>query len=42
MMASGITTAAALANAFAGDYLAALIDVPPVPTAVGFVLILGR
>lgn len=41
MMASGITTAAALANAFAGDYLAALIDIPPIPTAVVFVIILG-
>lgn len=41
MMASGITTAAALANAFAGDYLAALIDIPPVPTAVGFIILLA-
>jgi amino acid transporter len=40
MMASGITTAAALANAFAGDYLAALIDVPPVPAAVVFIILL--
>jgi APA family basic amino acid/polyamine antiporter len=40
MMASGITTAAALANAFAGDYLAALIDVPPAPTAVVFIIVL--
>ncbi|BDI23419.1 APC family permease [Herbiconiux sp. L3-i23] len=40
MMASGITTAASLANAFAGDYLAALIDVPPVPTAIAFIAIL--
>ncbi|MFG6444680.1 APC family permease [Microbacterium sp. P06] len=40
MMASGITTAAALANAFAGDYLAALIDVPPAPTAVVFIILL--
>lgn len=40
MMASGITTAAALANAFAGDYLAALIDVPPVPTAIVFIIVL--
>src|SRR3546814_6701212 len=40
MMASGITTAAALANAFAGDYLGALIDIPPVPVAIGFIILL--
>ncbi|MFG6402845.1 APC family permease [Microbacterium sp. P04] len=40
MMASGITTAAALANAFAGDYLGALIDVPPIPTAIVFIILL--
>jgi amino acid transporter len=40
MMASGITTAAALANAFAGDYLGALIDVPPAPTAIVFIILL--
>lgn len=40
MMASGITTAAALANAFAGDYLTALIDVPPIPTAIVFIILL--
>lgn len=40
MMASGITTAAALANAFAGDYLAALIDVPAAPAAAVFIILL--
>ncbi|MDF2498864.1 MAG: amino acid permease, partial [Arthrobacter koreensis] len=40
MMASGITTAAALANAFAGDYLTALIDVPAAPAAVAFIIVL--
>lgn len=40
MMASGITTAAALANAFAGDYLGALLDVPSAPTAIVFIAIL--
>ena len=40
MMASGITTAAALANAFAGDYLSALIDLPAAPTAVVFIILL--
>ncbi len=40
MMASGITTAAALANAFAGDYFSALFDIPPIPVAIGFILVL--
>lgn len=40
MMASGITTAAALANAFAGDYLSALFDIPATPTAIVFILVL--
>lgn len=40
MMASGITTAAALANAFAGDYLASLVNLPAAPTAVVFIVLL--
>lgn len=40
MMAPGMTTAASLANAFAGDYLGALLDVPPVPTAIVFIAVL--
>ncbi|MFS0865966.1 APC family permease [Microbacterium sp. 179-B 1A2 NHS] len=40
MMASGITTAAALANAFAGDYFGALFDVPPIPVAIVFIVAL--
>jgi APA family basic amino acid/polyamine antiporter len=40
MMASGITTAAALANAFAGDYLSAVINLPPIPTAIAFIAVL--
>lgn len=40
MMASGLTTAASLATAFAGDYLGALLDVPPVPTAIVFIAVL--
>ncbi|MGZ0066605.1 APC family permease [Microbacterium sp. Yaish 1] len=40
MMASGITTAAALANAFAGDYFAALFDIPPIPVAIAFIAVL--
>lgn len=37
MLASGITTSAALANAFAGDYLKALIDLPSVPVTLVFI-----
>lgn len=40
MMASGITSAAALANAFAGDYLGVLLDVPTIPTAIAFIAVL--
>ncbi|CAL4861214.1 APC family permease [Microbacterium sp. MM2322] len=40
MMASGITTAAALANAFAGDYFEALFDLPPIPVALAFIVVL--
>jgi len=40
MMASGITTAASLANAFAGDYLSSLVDLPAVPVAVAFIAVL--
>ena len=37
MLASGITTSAALANAFAGDYLQALVSVPQVPVTLVFI-----
>ncbi|MFC7490688.1 MULTISPECIES: APC family permease [unclassified Knoellia] len=37
MLSSGITTSAALANAFAGDYLKALIDLPQVPVTLVFI-----
>jgi APA family basic amino acid/polyamine antiporter len=37
MLSSGITTAAALANAFAGDYLQALVSVPAVPVTLVFI-----
>lgn len=40
MLASGITTAALLANAFAGDYLSALADVPAAPVTIVFLLVL--
>lgn len=41
MLAAGITTAAALANAFAGDYLQALVpNIPTIPVAIGFIALL--
>jgi basic amino acid/polyamine antiporter, APA family len=40
MLASGITTSALLANAFAGDYLSELVAVPAVPVSVAFLLLL--
>lgn len=40
MMASGITTAAALANAFSGDYLQELRTLPPVPVTIGLLVLL--
>lgn len=40
MLSSGITTAALLANAFAGDYLSTLIDVPAAPVTIVFLLLL--
>ena len=40
MLSSGIVTAALLANAFSGDYLAALVDLPVVPVTVVFLLLL--
>ncbi|MFC4456749.1 APC family permease [Pseudonocardia nematodicida] len=40
MAASGITTSAALANAFTGHYLTALVDVPTIPVTVVFLLLL--
>ncbi|WP_312858072.1 APC family permease [Pseudonocardia pini] len=40
MLSSGITTSALLANAFAGDYLTALVDVPAAPVSIVFLLLL--
>lgn len=37
MLASGITTSAALANAFAGEYLDALVDLPTIPVTLIFI-----
>nr|WP_090273780.1 APC family permease [Mycolicibacterium komanii]CRL66675.1 amino acid transporter [Mycolicibacterium komanii] len=41
MLAAGVTSAAGLALAFAGDYLATFIDVPAVPAAVVFLALVG-
>ncbi|MCH1884218.1 APC family permease [Agrococcus sp. ARC_14] len=41
MLSSGITTSAALANAFAGDYLQALVPgIPTIPVALAFIALL--
>ncbi|MBO0679930.1 APC family permease [Mycolicibacterium sp. S2-37] len=41
MLAAGVTSAAGLSLAFAGDYLATFIDVPTVPAAVVFLLLIA-
>jgi APA family basic amino acid/polyamine antiporter len=41
MLAAGVTSAAGLALAFSGDYLKAFIDVPTVPAALVFLLVVG-
>jgi len=41
MLAAGVTSAAGLSLAFAGDYLGALIDLPPVPVAIAFLALVG-
>jgi amino acid transporter len=41
MLAAGVTSAAGLALAFAGDYLATFIDLPPVPTAIVFLAVVA-
>ncbi|MDG5485333.1 APC family permease [Mycolicibacterium gadium] len=41
MLAAGITSAAGLALAFAGDYLATFIDIPAIPAAVGFLALVA-
>jgi len=38
MLAAGVTSAAGLALAFAGDYLRPLLDVPAMPVALGFLI----
>lgn len=41
MLAAGVTSAAGLALAFSGDYLGVFLDVPAVPAAVVFLLLVG-
>ncbi|WP_120993268.1 APC family permease [Stutzerimonas urumqiensis] len=41
MLAAGVTSAAGLSLAFAGDYLGALIDTPTVPTALAFLVLVA-
>ncbi|GAB2612452.1 APC family permease [Pseudactinotalea suaedae] len=40
MLSSGITTAASLANAFAGEYLSEIVRLPAVPVTLGFIAVL--
>lgn len=41
MLAAGVTSAAGLALAFAGDYLRTFLDVPAVPAAIVFLLLVA-
>jgi APA family basic amino acid/polyamine antiporter len=41
MLAAGVTSAAGLSLAFAGDYLGTFLDVPPVPTAIVFLALVA-
>ena len=41
MLAAGLTSAAGLALAFAGDYLATFVDVPAIPAAMVFLILVG-
>jgi APA family basic amino acid/polyamine antiporter len=41
MLAAGVTSAAGLAIAFAGDYLATFVDVPTIPAAIAFLALVG-
>ena len=41
MLAAGVTSAAGLALAFSGDYLATFIDIPPVPAALVFLVLVA-
>jgi amino acid transporter len=41
MLAAGVTSAAGLSLAFAGDYLATFVDVPTVPAAIVFLILVA-
>ncbi|MGY2079919.1 APC family permease [Modestobacter sp. SYSU DS0657] len=41
MLAAGVTSAAGLSLAFAGDYLAVFLDVPATPAAIAFLLLVA-
>lgn len=41
MLAAGITSAAGLALAFAGDYLATFVDIPAIPAAIAFLALVA-
>ncbi|MBJ7331583.1 MAG: amino acid permease [Solirubrobacteraceae bacterium] len=41
VMMSGITSASTLARAFGGDYLAEFVDLPVIPVAIGFVVVVA-
>ena len=41
MLAAGVTSAAGLALAFSGDYLGVFLDVPAVPAALVFLLLVA-
>ena len=41
MLAAGVTSAAGLSLAFAGDYLATFLDVPPAPAAIAFLALVA-
>jgi APA family basic amino acid/polyamine antiporter len=41
MLAAGVTSAAGLSLAFAGDYLGTFLDVPPVPAAIVFLALIA-
>jgi basic amino acid/polyamine antiporter, APA family len=41
MLAAGVTSAAGLALAFAGDYLATFVNIPAIPAAIGFLALVA-
>ncbi|WP_417540362.1 APC family permease [Microbacterium maritypicum] len=41
MLAAGVTSAAGLAIAFAGDYLGTFLDLPTIPVAIAFLAVVG-